>query len=176
MLIAPSHAVSSVGLEPIRPTKSLPPQAAVIAEREDRVTLSPEVRERQISAADAELNSALKRASQSNLSSADQASFAKTDNQVKELAFQQDRAQLDTTDAAQGTGPVRYAATGEVVSAESDAKLAEKAAEVRQGRIALYQAEKAKGTPPSEIYEKIANFMSKQTPEYLRHTGWAQIV
>jgi len=176
MMINPPRSVSSVGLEPIRPTKSLPPQAPVIAEREDRVTLSPAARERKNSDSEEQPSITLKRASQSHLSLADQATFTKTDKQVKELAFQEDRAQLDTTDAAQGTGPVRYAATGEVVSAESDAKLAEKAANVRQGRIALYQSEKAKGTPPSEIYEKIANYMSNQTPEYLRHTGWTQII
>jgi hypothetical protein len=70
--------------------------------------------------------------------------------------------------------PIRYSATGEVVTEESLAAFKAEAAKVTAGRIALYQAEKARGTPDAQILEKLFSFVDGQSDNYLRLLNWAR--
>lgn len=70
--------------------------------------------------------------------------------------------------------PIRYSATGEVVTEESLAAFKEEAAKVTAGRIALYQAEKAKGTPDVQILEKLFAYVDGQSDNYLGKLGWTR--
>lgn len=68
--------------------------------------------------------------------------------------------------------PIRYSATGEVVTDENLAAFKAEAAEVTAGRIALYQAEKAKGTPDAQILEKLYSFVDEQSENYRSKLNW----
>jgi hypothetical protein len=70
--------------------------------------------------------------------------------------------------------PIRYSATGEVVTDENLAAFKAEAAKVTAGRIALYQAEKAKGTPDAQILEKLFAFVNGQSDNYLSKLNWAR--
>jgi hypothetical protein len=70
--------------------------------------------------------------------------------------------------------PIRYSATGEAVTEESLAAFKTEAAKVTAGRIALYQAEKAKGTPDAQILEKLFAFVDGQSDNSLRLLNWAR--
>lgn len=50
--------------------------------------------------------------------------------------------------------------------------LRKEAAQVTEGRIALYQSEKAKGTPDAEILQKLYDYTDKQSQNYLSKVGW----
>lgn len=71
--------------------------------------------------------------------------------------------------------PIRYSSTGEVVTEENLAEFKAEAAKVTAGRIALYQAEKAKGTSDIEILEKLFTYVDGQSDNYLSKLGWTRI-
>lgn len=68
-----------------------------------------------------------------------------------------------------------YTVTGESVTEESEAWFNNEAARIRQERIALYQSEKAKGTPDADIFDKIIRFMDAQPERYLQLLNWKMI-
>lgn len=70
--------------------------------------------------------------------------------------------------------PIRYSATGEVVTEESLAAFKAEAAKVTQGRIALYQAEKTMGTPDAQILEKLFAYVDTQSDNYLSKLNWTR--
>ena len=70
--------------------------------------------------------------------------------------------------------PIRYSATGEVVTEENLAAFKAEAAKVTAGRISLYQAEKAKGTPDAQILGKLFAFVDGQSDNYLSKLNWAR--
>jgi hypothetical protein len=53
---------------------------------------------------------------------------------------------LDATEWANGTGPLRYTATGEPVTPESEARYEKMAESLQAASLALYNQERAKGT------------------------------
>lgn len=67
---------------------------------------------------------------------------------------------------------MRYTYTGEVVTEKNLADFKAEAATARIGRIALYEAEKAKGTPDAEILEKMFRYTDTQSDSYLNIVGW----
>ena len=67
-----------------------------------------------------------------------------------------------------------FSATGEVVTEESLAAFKEEAAKAREGRMALYQAEKAKGTPDAEILEKLFAYTDTLSDNYLSKINWTR--
>jgi|GEM_PF-3375447 len=67
---------------------------------------------------------------------------------------------------------IRYSHTQEVVTDENLATFKKDAAEVTAGRIALYQNEKAKGTPDAEILQKLYDYTNTQSDNYLSKVGW----
>lgn len=70
--------------------------------------------------------------------------------------------------------PIRYSATGEVVTDENLAEFKAEAAKVTTGRIALYQAEKAKRTPDVQILEKLFAYVDGQSDNYLSKLNWTR--
>lgn len=67
---------------------------------------------------------------------------------------------------------IRYSHTQEVVTEESLAAFKQEAAQVTAGRKALYESEKAKGTPDAEILQKLYDYTDKQSQNYLSKVGW----
>lgn len=77
-------------------------------------------------------------------------------------------------DLRTGSG-AKYVATGESVTENSRTWFEQEAAKVREGRISLYQSEKAKGTPDADILDKVIGFMDAQPEKYLRMFDWQRI-
>lgn len=70
--------------------------------------------------------------------------------------------------------PIRYSATGEVVTDEGLAAFKSQAREARDRLIALYQSEKGKGTPDAEILEKLFRARDGQPAGYLQKLNWVR--
>ena len=72
-----------------------------------------------------------------------------------------------------GDGILRYSGSGEPVTAESQAYFNATEASFRQERMHIYESEKAKGTPPAEIYDKLVNAMDQQPERYRGMMNWS---
>lgn len=70
--------------------------------------------------------------------------------------------------------PIRYSGTGEIVTDSNLAEFKNEAAKVTAGRIALYQAEKAMGTPDAEILDKLFSYTDTQSDSYLSKLNWTR--
>jgi len=84
-------------------------------------------------------------------------------------------------DSYEKTGPlvdisnlptIRYTYTGELVTDSNLAAFKAEAATARLGRVALYEAEKAKGTPDAEILEKLFRYTDTHSDSYLSKISW----
>lgn len=89
-----------------------------------------------------------------------------------ELAKRPDQPLLDISGLENGTGPIRYTGTGQPVTEESKAYFETEAARIASERMALYQTEKANGTPAAEIVDKLIAYMDKQPKRYLNMMPW----
>lgn len=67
---------------------------------------------------------------------------------------------------------IRYSHTHEIVTEENMAAFKQEAAQATAGRKALYESEKAKGTPDAEILQKLYDYTNKQPENYLSKIGW----
>ncbi|MEO6599517.1 MAG: hypothetical protein ABIQ16_06560 [Polyangiaceae bacterium] len=171
MSISPIFGTSSVDAVELKLPNSRPAKAVESAfqERTDKVTLSPEARERAAAVAvTSDAGKVISRAAHADASAAEQL--------AKDFAFTADQPELDMTDFFAGKGPMKYASTGEPVTAESEAAFGAQEAKARHGRIALYQSEKQKGTPPADIYDKIVAYMDTQPSDFIRNTGWKNLL
>ena len=70
--------------------------------------------------------------------------------------------------------PIRYSATGEVVTKEGLDTFKAQARQARDELMALYQSEKGKGTPDAEILEKLFRARDGQPDDYLQKLNWAR--
>jgi hypothetical protein len=104
------------------------------------------------------------------------ASGAQADETARVLAYTVDRPLLDLTDFAAGTGPMRYAATGEPVTPESESTFNAEAQKLRDARVSIYENEKAKGMSGADITDQLIAFMSSQPKEFTQHTGWNNLI
>lgn len=68
--------------------------------------------------------------------------------------------------------PIRYSATGEVVTEKGVAEFKAQASKARDELIALYQSEKGKGTPDAQILEKLFSARDTQPDSYLKKLNW----
>lgn len=92
---------------------------------------------------------------------------------VHTYTFGLDSGLVDISNMDPGTGTgARYVATGEAVPPESERWFNQEGNRIRQERIALYQSEKAKGTPDAVIFDKILSHMDSQPPRYLQMMDW----
>ncbi len=67
---------------------------------------------------------------------------------------------------------IRYTYTGELVTDSNLSAFKAEAATARTGRVALYEAEKAKGTSDAAILEKLFRYTDTQSDSYLSKIGW----
>jgi hypothetical protein len=69
------------------------------------------------------------------------------------------------------TGPFKLATTGEFVTEEYKENFTKIAPLIDQQRASLYETEKAKGTDPVEILNRMFDFINSQPRNYLEATG-----
>jgi hypothetical protein len=79
---------------------------------------------------------------------------------------------VDLTDQIAGTGPMKYAATGEPVTAESEARFKAYAEEYQAASLTLYNEERAKGTSAGDIFDKLIALGDAQPAEFRAMMGW----
>jgi hypothetical protein len=95
---------------------------------------------------------------------------------AQSYAYVDDFQLLDARDFLAGKGPLRSAVTGQPITAESEKQFRATATTLKEGRIKLYEAEKAKGTPDAEILNKLRSFMDQNAPkDYLQLMDWERI-
>lgn len=68
----------------------------------------------------------------------------------------------------------KLSSTGRIVDASFKERFAAEAPSIDAQRLALYNAEKAKGTNPVEILSKLIDFTNMQSTDYLEATGWIE--
>jgi len=71
-----------------------------------------------------------------------------------------------------GKGPMRYSATGEVVTPESEARYKKLAATHGAASLSLYNAENAKGTDPADIFDKLIALVDAQPQDFRSFINW----
>lgn len=79
---------------------------------------------------------------------------------------------IDLTDEIAGTGPAKYAATGEPVTSDRDARYEQQAQSLRAKSLALYDAERAKGTASADIFDKLIALGDSQPVEFRDIIDW----
>lgn len=104
------------------------------------------------------------------------ASGANAEGIAQVFAYTVDQPLLDMTDFFAGTGPKRYAATGDPVTAESEANFQAQALQLRDARVAIYERETAKGTSGADVLDELIAYMARQPNDFVQHTGWKNIV
>lgn len=79
---------------------------------------------------------------------------------------------LDATEFLNGTGPLRFAGTGEPYTPESKARFEQLANKLKTESIALYDQERAKGTSSADIYDKLIALGDAQSSEFRAMAKW----
>jgi hypothetical protein len=79
---------------------------------------------------------------------------------------------VNITEMMNGTGPVRYTATGEPVTQESEARYQGMAESLRAASVALYHEELARGTGPADIFDKLVALGDTQSAEFRGMAHW----
>ena len=79
---------------------------------------------------------------------------------------------IDLTDLQSGRGPAKYAATGEPVTPESEGRYKRMAESLRSASLALYRAEKVKGTGDADIFDKLIAMVDAQPAEFRNIIDW----
>jgi hypothetical protein len=79
---------------------------------------------------------------------------------------------VDLTDDIAGTGPMKYAATGEPVTAESEARFKQYASDFQAASRALYNEERAKGTSSADIFAKLIALGDAQPADFRAMMDW----
>ena len=92
---------------------------------------------------------------------------------LKSFVFCTDNAPLVDISQTDSWGlGVRYTMTGEPVTEESATWYRNETERIREERIALYEDEMSKNTPPAEILDKFIHFMDSQPKHYLELMNW----
>jgi hypothetical protein len=79
---------------------------------------------------------------------------------------------LDATEWAAGTGPIRFTATGEPYTPESNARYSQMAEGLRAASVDLYNQERAKGTDSADIFDKLVALGDSQSAEFRGMAHW----
>ena len=95
-----------------------------------------------------------------------------SDQVAYEFAHNVHQPLVDITEMMNGTGPVRYTATGEPVTPESEARFRAMAEGLRDASVALYDAERAKGTSSADIFDKLLALGDSQSSEFRAMAHW----
>ena len=72
----------------------------------------------------------------------------------------------------QGEFALKLSSTGKIVDDEYVAKFNKEASAIDEQRKLIYNTERAKGTDPLKILEKMIDFTNTQSQDYLEATGW----
>jgi hypothetical protein len=72
-----------------------------------------------------------------------------------------------------GSGPLRYSYTGEIVTPESEARYQQLGKDLQTASLSLYNKEKAKGTDPADIFDKLIALGDKQSEEFRNIINWS---
>lgn len=72
----------------------------------------------------------------------------------------------------QGEFALKLSSTGKIVDDEYVAKFNREASAIDEQRKLIYNTERAKGTDPLKILEKMIDFTNTQSQDYLEATGW----
>lgn len=154
------------GIEPVAGvTPSTQPEADDLGKSEgDSVTLSPDARARESAARHPRFGAFSQRA-HVDPEFADEMAYAYSHMDDGPLY------DMRAWDGA-GTGPSRYSATGEVVTPESEARYRKLAASHEAASRSLYDAEKAKGTDPADIFDKLIALLDSQPEDYRSFIDW----
>jgi len=159
--------VGALGLETLTPTttdRRATPTADISNRRiEDPSTFSAIARARAEAAAHPRFGQ-LSVAAHSNADLADQLAFDYGRIEVHPM--------VDLTDEIAGTGPMKYTATGEPVTAESEARFNEYARNFQAASRALYNAERGKGTNSADIFDKLIALGDAQPAEFRAMLNW----
>ena len=158
------------GLGPVTPmpTGHAEPLVSHIANQsnqkiEDTVTVSSEARSRAEAAAHPRWG-ALSAKLHGDPDIADQVAY--------DFAHDPQQAALDISERHSGTGPVRYAATGEPYTPESEARYNTMAEGFQAASIDLYNQERAKGTGSADIFDKLVALGDSQPAEFRGMAHW----
>jgi hypothetical protein len=138
--------------------------AAAIVTSADTVTISPAARERLAASTEPRSCASIHKWATEAAQAEDLANL---------FARMNDAPLVDISESVKGTGPIRYAATGEPMSEEIDAWFQTAAQSAQVGRLALYNAEKAKGTPAADILDKIFAYNDAQPARYKELMAWS---
>jgi hypothetical protein len=175
MHVPPSRAPSGrdTNVQPARPAASadLTP-TSVPATDADRVSLSQAAKDA-AARADTEPSG---RVEYGSYSAGVRASGADANGIAQVFAYTVDQPLLDMTDFFAGTGPKRYAATGEPVTAESEANFHAQALLLRDARVAIYERGTARGSSGAGVLDELIEYMAKQPNDFVQHTGWNNII
>ena len=79
---------------------------------------------------------------------------------------------IDLSDEVAGTGPAKYAATGEPWSPEMDAAYQKQALSMQSQSLDLYNEEMEKGTDPADIFDKLIALGDAQPAELRDIVDW----
>lgn len=78
---------------------------------------------------------------------------------------------IDISGLEDGSGPARYAATGEAVTPESERRYKEQAESLRAEMSSLYASEKAKKTPAAELLDKLLGTLASSPAQFQNVIG-----
>jgi hypothetical protein len=78
----------------------------------------------------------------------------------------------DITDLEDGTGPLRYSATGEPGTPESEIRYKQQGESLQTASLALYDDERAKGTGAAEIFDKLIALVDSQSEDFRTIIDW----
>lgn len=127
----------------------------------DTVTFSATARERESAAAHPHFG-ALSVAAHRDPELADQLAY--------EYAHTTQTPLYDITDLDRGI--LRYSNTGEVVTPESEARYQQLGKSLQAASLSLYDAEKAKGTDPADIYDQLIALGNAQPADFRTVINW----
>lgn len=91
---------------------------------------------------------------------------------VEALASVPGGALISNGPNSDGINDVYYAATGLPYTPENKARYEALAQPIVADTTAIFQAERAKGTPAADIFDKVQAYMATQPHEFLEATEW----
>jgi hypothetical protein len=160
-----SGTLGSSGLDAVNVERAAtqPGVGAPNTKIDDPVTFSAAAREREAAAAHPRFGS-LSVAAHQNPELADQLAYD-YGHMVQEPLY-------DARGWEDGSGPLRYSGTGEVVTPESEAHYEQLGNSLHAESLARYKAETAKGTDSADIFDKLIALGDEQSAEFRSILDW----
>lgn len=93
-------------------------------------------------------------------------------NFVQSMATTPGGALISNGPNSDGINDVYYAATGLPVTPDSKARHEALTQSITANTTAIFEAERSKGTPAADIFDKIQTYMSRQPKDYLEAIEW----